>query len=956
MPGPKIVVTDRRSIEIKFEEEIFRSLKGNVVFSTCSNEEELIAVTRDADAVLNSAIPIGRSVIQQMEKCKIISSYGTGIETIDMDAANEKGIYVTNVQDDCSQEVAEHVIACVLALSRKLFIFNASVRAGKRRDVLQQPLRGLQGMKLGLYGYEKAAQEIAKKATALGLEVLVHSKSNAPFTVKIRAVNFETLLRNSDFISVQADENSEVLGQIGESEFRMMKPESFFINTAEAGMVEEEVLYKALSEGWIAGAALGILPAAPPDSRSKLLELDNIIFTPHVSWLSEDSSHRMRDEDSSRRMRNEDSSRRIRNEDSSRRMREIAAQEVLRVLEGKSPRSVVNHPVVVELKRNDGEKFAEPAEDVPVNMGRNGKSHNGIARRHISTAEFIVRYLESIGVKQIFGVPGGTVTPIYRAINESGIKDVLTKHEAGAAFMADGYARISGQLGVCMATTGPGSTNLITGVASAFADSIPLLVLTGQVSTAYFGKGASQEGSPEGSDIVQMLKHVTRYSSLAFKANKVPEYLRKALNHATRGRKGPAHLSLPFDVLREEMENLPEHYQLPAPPPSIFDRESIRAAATWLLRAKRPVIILGHGCVLSDACDEVRQLAEKLCIPVATTPKAKGALPEDHLLSLGVFGFSGSPFAEWYLLSTQVDVMLSVGTSFNEFATQGWKKELTPTRALLQIDIDQNEFGKNYRATVPLCGDAKTILSELLYEIDRQRKWYVPENNGRLHLLQEMAEAKKSVGTVLDPETMYSDAVPIKTQRVMADLRASLPLDAIVFVDARANRSWATHYFQSFAPRTFISATGMASMGYGVAAAIGAKFAVPDQIVVAIIGDGGFLMNGMEVSTAVAYDKQVIWIVLNDGQHGMIYHGRKMMGNPTISTQYPMCDVAKVAEGLGARGIRIDKPGEINPRLIQEIVESGVPTVLDVRVDPNDAAPIGSRLSSLKRGSGETPV
>lgn len=935
MPGPKIVVTDRRSMEMQFEEEILRSLKGEVVFSTCPNEEELIAITRDADAVLNSAIPIGRSVIQQMEKCKIISSYGTGIEMINMEAANEKGIYVTNVQNHYSQGVAEHVIACVLALSRKLFIFSSSVRAGKWRDAPQEPLRGLQGMKLGLYGYEKAAQEIAKKATALGLEVLVHSKSNIPFTVKIRAVNFETLLRSSDFIAVLADENAEMLGQIGENEFRMMKPESFFISTAGTGMVEEEALYKALSERWIAGAALDVLPDASPDSRNKLLELDNIIFTPHVSCISEDSSRRMR------------------NEDSSRRMREIAAQEVLRVLEGKSPHSLINHPIVVELKRNGQGQIAEPAEDVSVNIGQNGIHHNGVAKRHISTAAFIVRYLESIGVKQIFGVPGGTVTPIYRAINESGINDVLAKHEAGAAFMADGYARISGQLGVCMATTGPGSTNLITGVASAFADSIPLLVLTGQVSTAYFGKGASQEGSPEGADIVQMLKHVTRYSSLAFKANKVPEYLRKALTHATRGRKGPAHLSLPSDVLREEIEDLPEHYQLPAPPPSIFDRESIRAAATWLLRAKRPVIILGHGCVLSDACDEVRQLAEKLCIPIATTPKAKGGLPEDHLLSLGVFGFSGSPFAEWYLLSTQVDVMLSVGTSFNEFATQGWKKELTPTRALLQIDIDQNEFGKNYQATVPLCGDAKTILSELLYEIDRQQKWYVPENNGRLQLLQEMDEAKKSVGTVQDPETMYSDAIPIKTQRVMADLRASLPPDAIVFVDAGANRSWATHYFQSFGPRTFISATGMASMGYGVAAAIGAKFAAPDQIVVSIVGDGGFLMNGMEVSTAVAYDKQVIWIVLNDGQYGMIYHGRKMMGNPTISTQYPTCDVAKVAEGLGARGIRIDKPGEITPRLIQEIVESGVPTVLDVRVDPNDAAPIGSRLSSLKRGTGE---
>jgi len=364
-------------------------------------------------------------------------------------------------------------------------------------------------------------------------------------------------------------------------------------------------------------------------------------------------------------------------------------------------------------------------------------------------------------------------------------------------------------------------------------------------------------------------------------------------------------------------------------------------------------MLVGHGCVQADACEEIRKLAESLHMPIATTPKAKGALPEDHSLSLGVFGFSGSPLAEHFLLSDRVDVMLAVGTSFGEWGTLGWKKELMPSRALLHINIDPRDVGKNYPATVPLYGDAKAVLNELLYEIQRQRSWFESDKN---EIFEELREAKMQVGVVRDPLAMESDAIPLKPPRVMADLRASLPPDAIVFVDGGANRSWATHYFQVLTPKSFFSATGMASMGFGVAGAIGAKFAVPDRIVVSIVGDGGFLMNGMEISTAVAYKKQVIWIVLNDGQHGMIYHGCRMLGYPPLSTQYPICDVAKIAEGMGARAMYIQEPGEINQKLIQDIINRGEPTVLDVRIDPNEIPPIGSRVSSIKSGFVDAPT
>ena len=922
----KIVVTDHRFGEIQHEEEVLRPLRAEVVLGACKTEDEVIEFVRDADGVLNSAVPIGCRVIEGMRKCKVIAYYGTGVDAIDVGAATERGIYVTNVRDYCSHEVAEHVMAFLLSLARKIPTFDSSVRSGQWRGALPQPVRSLKGLKLGLFGFGKIAQAVAEKAAGPGLAVPGFGRREIPPGPPLKPVGFETLLREADFLSLHTALTPQTQGRFGEREFRMMKPSAYFINTARGGLLDEKALTRALAEKWIAGAALDVLTLEPPEPGNKLLELDSVVLSPHVGWFSVDSNQRLR---------------------------ESAAREVLRVLRGELPLSAVNFEEVAKVKsRIQGETVIvqekHPTPNGSKSNGANGNSHGNVfPRKRIRAAGYIIRYLDQMGVQQIFGVSGGTISPLYRAMAESGIRDVLTKHECGAAFMADGYARVSGRLGVCMATAGPGATNLITGVTSAYADSIPLLVLTGQVSTEYFGRGASQEGSPETADIVQMFKHVTRYSGLAFKASKVPELLRKALTHALHGRKGPVHLSLPTDVLREEMDGIPDlERRLPAPS-AVFDREAIRSAATFLLRAKHPAMLIGNGCVLANACEEARRVAETFRIPVATTPKAKGALPEDHVLSMGCFGFSGSPLADEYMLSGKVDVLLAIGTSFNEWATQGWKKELTPTQALLQIDIDPREIGKNYPAAVPLVGDAKTILVELLYEIQRQRNWIVPQGNGHF---EELAELRSRVGMVKHAEKMKSDELPLKPQRLMADLRASLPPDALVFVDGGANRSWATHYFPALAPHTFFSATGMASMGYGVAAAVGAKFAAPNRIVTSIVGDGGFLMNGMEVATAVAYNKPVIWVVLNDGRYGMIYHGRRILGYPTVSSEYPMCDVAKVAEGLGARGIRIFEPGEICPSLIREITESGLPTVLDVRIDPEEVPLIAERVSSLKRG------
>ena len=580
----------------------------------------------------------------------------------------------------------------------------------------------------------------------------------------------------------------------------------------------------------------------------------------------------------------------------------------------------------------------------PVSSGNSDGNFRGeqTPPKECRVAEFLVDALADAGVPYIFGVIGGTVLPFFTCTVGRRAQIVMTKHEAGAAFMADGYARVSGGLGACVATSGPGATNLITGVASAYADSIPIVVLTGQVATKSFGKGAMQESSSEGINIVEVFKTMSRYSTLVFKADRLADMWEKALRSALGGRPGPVHLSLPADV-QEHLFPMRVPRRISFQRAKTHDREAIKKAALYLLRARQPAILAGHGAILSGASEEIRQIAELLRIPVATTPKGKGAFPEDHRLSLGPFGYSGSPLAQWYLLETGVDVLLAVGTSLSEWATLGWNPRLQPSKALLHVEIDPYEVGKTYRVTVPLIGDAKAVLTEIGYELRRQKENFRSRAD-RDRELQPPSERPR----FLHAEAMDSDAVPIKPQRLMRDLQDSLPRDALVFVDGGANRSWAIHYWQSLYPRTFFCATGFASMGFGVAAAIGGKFAAPDRVVVSITGDGGFLMNGMEISTAVHYNKQVIWVVMNDAGYGIVRHGLQSLNLPDVATQYPRVDCAKVAEGLGAQAFRIREPGQINRELMARIVESGRPTVLDVEIDPTEVAPFGDRSATLR--------
>lgn len=576
-----------------------------------------------------------------------------------------------------------------------------------------------------------------------------------------------------------------------------------------------------------------------------------------------------------------------------------------------------------------------------------------ITNLDLEYGDLLIRYLEKEGVKYVFGIPGGALEPLYNAMARSeargGLKPVLAKHEQGAAYMADGYARVSGHLGVCCATTGPGATNLFAGVASAYADSVPVLALTAQIPVCNFGKGAVQDSTFEGVDVVEIFRKITRYSAMVISPKMAENMFRKAIRAALSDRRGPVHLSLPSDVISSRVSSrfpsaskgntqsyLPARY---------FDGEGVEVAASLLSGARRPAILAGAGSVSSDAAKEIVELADLLVVPTATTPKAKGVFPEDHDLALGCFGFAGSPRAQAYLLGEEIDVLLAIGTSFNEMATNAWTSSLGRDRIIIQIDIDPLQFGKNYPCTLPLQGDAKVVLRHLLNII---KQYNLAMTEKRIAKEYGFADFCRNRPLIRDPEKMESDAIPLKPQRLMADIRRAVPDETIFFVDIGNNMAWAIHYLQITRPGTFFAGFGFASMGHGVAASIGGKMAAPDRPVVAIVGDGGFQMNGMEVATAVNHNVPVIWIILNDSGLGMVRHGQRMSRKAIeVCNTYQRVNFVKIAEGLGARGVRITRPGELNRKLMDELINSGRPTVIDVHIDAEEPPPIGSRIKSL---------
>ena len=552
----------------------------------------------------------------------------------------------------------------------------------------------------------------------------------------------------------------------------------------------------------------------------------------------------------------------------------------------------------------------------------------------------LLDYLEHEGVEYIFGVPGGPIMPLYEALYERGrIKPILAKHEEGAAFMADGYARVSGKVGVCCTTSGPGATNALTGIAVAHADHVPVLLITAQVPTHRFGMGAFQESGPETIDLVGLFSTVTKWSTMLPHPNRMGATVRAALRIMQSGAPGPVHLNIPLNFISQPVSDEFQPSSRYRVATESFDRRSIREAAVLLLAARRPVILAGHGVNASKAWRPLRELALRLQIPVATTFKAKGVLPEDHPLSLGVFGPAGSPATREFVFSPETDLVFVIGSSLGEDSTCGFDPRLARKSSFLQLDVDPCVIGRNFPVSVGLAGDGGAVLTELLYEIERRIR-------GGALVIERMHSPLRTF------PRPGGDSGPggLKPQYVLKELREALPRDAAVFVDNGTIRTWSGRHFPVYCEQGFFVNMGLASMGYAVAGSVGGKLAQPERTVVALVGDAAFAMNGMEVHTAVENQVSVIWVVINNGGHGMIYHGeRAQFGGKFRSSIFNRSlDIAAVAHGLGARSIRVERPGQLALALREAQTAKG-PVLIDVATDLSEAPPMGERVRSLQQ-------
>jgi len=560
--------------------------------------------------------------------------------------------------------------------------------------------------------------------------------------------------------------------------------------------------------------------------------------------------------------------------------------------------------------------------------------------------DVFLRYLKAERAEVVFGVPGGLLHPFFEAVEaDPDLRLIVTKHEEGAAFMADGYARAGTRLAVCAGTSGPGSTNLLTGVACAFADGVPLLVLTGQAASSVLGKGASQEATREDIDIVEMFRPVTKYSTMVTSPQSLSHHLRRALRLALTGRRGPVHLNIPIDLWEKPLTEDWFDPQTYRPQGHAFDRLAVQRAADALLAATRPVILAGAGLGIARAEEHLRSLAELLPARVATSPRGKGLFPEDHPLSLGVLGLAGHREARDVIFGSEVDVLFTVGASLNETTTLNWQKALRPSKALLQCDIEADRIGRNYPVDIALVGDAQTILVELVYHVHR----LIREGRAPASLWRASPALVRGHERYGEPKLRASDAVPPTPQRWRCDLQEVLPDDAVVFSDIGGHMLFNFHDLCIRAKQRFVINMGFASMGHGTVAPIGAALAEPGRPVFAIIGDGCFAMNGMELLTAAEYDIPVIWIVESNNMHGITWFGSQLVGSrrPLESIRYRRpIDIAGIARAMGLHAWIVDAPGRIQAA-VREALASRGPALIEVRVDPSISPPLGDRALSI---------
>lgn len=622
------------------------------------------------------------------------------------------------------------------------------------------------------------------------------------------------------------------------------------------------------------------------------------------------------------------------------------------------------------------------------------KSSNVSANPAFTYADLIVDYLSQIEVEYVFGIPGGAIEALFDALSRrergeiplsvnhysralerkrsrstKGPQLIVARHEAGAAFMADGYARETGKLGVCCSTTGPGATNLITGVANAYVDRVPMLVITPQTALPSFGQRGFQESSSDLVDVVAMFDHCTRYSSMVSHPDQLEGKLFTALSTAFRRPRGPAHLSIPADILSLPVRNAAARFNVATllrEPIAVDDANYhalLNAIEASRVKGKDITIFIGEDC--GEAAAEIVAFADLIEANIVTSPAGKRWVGAQHPRYLGVFGFAGHESARRALIDENVELVLAVGTSFSELDTSGWDTQALLNDRLVHIASSVASFDRSPMAYMHVYGNLRTLFSQLTAGLDAKYIAYrnysatpsadIPVVEHGQTAKDEDKDAYSYLDSIIAPgieiteaEKCISDALPIKPQRLMLELVRKCAPNTRFVIDTGNAWSWATHYMHLKNPGGFYIAMGFGAMGWAIGAAVGSAFGNRKSNVVCVTGDGSYLMSGQEITVALTNQLPVIYVILNDSALGMVKHGQRLNKAQEIGVELPCVDYSAMARAVGVKSWLVECWEDFADIDDAELSNLQGPVLIDVRIDSEEVPPMKSRIDVLQ--------
>jgi acetolactate synthase-1/2/3 large subunit len=557
--------------------------------------------------------------------------------------------------------------------------------------------------------------------------------------------------------------------------------------------------------------------------------------------------------------------------------------------------------------------------------------------------EAIIKALIEQGTDTIFGYPGGQILPFYDMIYDSDLEHILVRHEQSASHAADGYARASGKVGVCVATSGPGATNLITGIATAHMDSSPIIAISGQVPTHLIGNDAFQEV-----DMLGITLPITKHSYQPKNSNEIPSIIKNSFELAISGRPGPIVIDVPKDVQEQELDYYnTDLYKTPGYKPTKDGNiKQIRKASKIIANSKKPIILAGGGVIISQASKELGIFSNLINAPITTTLMGKGSYDENNDNYLGMIGMHGRKASNLSL--NESDCLIAIGCRFSD-RTTGKIEDFARNAKIIHIDIDPAEIGKNVEVDIPIVGDGKSVLKGLITtitELNSEKRVSDKIAKKDMNWLKKSIEFKNTC----IPRVSYDDT-PLKPQQVIKEIAQSLKEDSIITTDVGQHQMWMAHFYNTSKPRKFISSGGLGTMGFGFPSAIGAKVAMKENDVISVTGDGGFLMVCQDLSTIHDYDIPVIICLFNNRKLGMVYQWQNLFYNKRLSHtdlgKTP--DFLKLSESFKINAVRIEKPGETTDAL-KNALKSGEPALLDIIIDKSEFLPI------VPPGSGITEI